>query len=111
MFSRHSSAPPPEPLAGRQVQLVGRRLRRLRKERRLDQDELAARIGIQPAELARMEKDGYRVSLDVLFRLLAALAVSADELFAECSIERAEEHRPQRAMGERAMDPQRGGAG
>jgi transcriptional regulator with XRE-family HTH domain len=65
------------------VQLVGRRLRRLRKERRLSHDELAAKAGIQASELARMEKDGYRVSLDVLFRLLAALDAEAEDLFAE----------------------------
>lgn len=62
---------------------MGRRLRRLRKERRLTQEELATRVGIQASELARMEKDVYRVSLDVLFRLLAVLEVSAAELFAE----------------------------
>jgi transcriptional regulator with XRE-family HTH domain len=83
MVSRHSPSSVQETRAVRQVQLVGRRLRRLRKERRLSQEELAARVGIQAAELARMEKDVYRVSLDVLFRILAVLDVGAEELFAE----------------------------
>jgi transcriptional regulator with XRE-family HTH domain len=83
MVSRHSPAPAQEVRAVRQVQLVGRRLRRLRKERRLDQEQLAAKVGIQVAELARMEKDVHRVSLDVLVRILAVLDVGAEELFAE----------------------------
>ena len=40
----------------RQVQLVGRKIRRLRKERHLTQTELSARIGIQQSDLSRMEK-------------------------------------------------------
>jgi transcriptional regulator with XRE-family HTH domain len=83
MVSRHSASPLQETPGVRQVQLVGRRLRRLRKERRLGQEELAARVGIQASELARMEKDVYRVSLDVLVRILAVLDVRAEELFAE----------------------------
>jgi transcriptional regulator with XRE-family HTH domain len=65
-----------------QVPLVGRRLRRLRKERRLSHEELGARAGLSAGELVRLEKDEHRVSLDVLFRLLAALQVGAEELFA-----------------------------
>jgi transcriptional regulator with XRE-family HTH domain len=64
-----------------QVPLVGRRLRRLRKERRLSHEELGARAGIAAGELVRLEKDEYRVSLDMLIRLLAALQVGPEELF------------------------------
>src|SRR5690242_9842759 len=42
--------------AGRQIQLVGRRLRRLRKDHRLTVPELAAAAGLQAADLARLEK-------------------------------------------------------
>ena len=65
----------------RQVQLVGRRVRRLRKDRRLSVADLAAEVGLQAGDLARLEKGEYRVSLDVLFRLLAALATSVEEFF------------------------------
>jgi len=65
----------------RQVQLVGPRIRRLRKDRKLTQTELAARIGIQQSDLSRMEKGEYRVSLDTLFKILAEFNVSIGEFF------------------------------
>ena len=71
----HSSA---SPAAG-----IGSRLRRLRKERGLTQSDLACQIGIQQSDLSRMEKGEYRVSLDNLFKILAALEVSAAAFFAE----------------------------
>jgi transcriptional regulator with XRE-family HTH domain len=65
----------------RQVQLVGRKIRRIRKERRLTQTELSARIGIQQSDLSRMEKGEYRVSLDTLFKILAEFDVTIGEFF------------------------------
>jgi transcriptional regulator with XRE-family HTH domain len=65
----------------RQVQLVGRKIRQLRKERKLTQTELSLRIGIQQSDLSRMEKGEYRVSLDTLFRLLTEFHVGIGEFF------------------------------
>jgi transcriptional regulator with XRE-family HTH domain len=65
----------------RQVQLVGPKIRKLRKERRLTQTDLASRIGIQQSDLSRMEKGEYRVSLDTLFKILAEFNVSISEFF------------------------------
>ena len=65
----------------RQVQLIGPKIRQLRKERKLTQTELAARIGIQQSDLSRMEKGEYRVSLDTLFKILAIFDVSISEFF------------------------------
>ena len=65
----------------RQVQLVGRKIRQLRKEHNLTQTELSARIGIQQSDLSRMEKGEYRVSLDTLFRILAEFQVTMAEFF------------------------------
>ena len=65
----------------RQVQLVGPKIRQLRKERKLTQTELASRIGIQQSDLSRMEKGEYRVSLDTLFKILAEFNVSISEFF------------------------------
>jgi transcriptional regulator with XRE-family HTH domain len=65
----------------RQVQLVGRKIRQLRKEHNLTQTDLATRIGIQQSDLSRMEKGEYRVSLDTLFRLLAEFDVGVGEFF------------------------------
>ncbi len=66
-----------------QALLVGRKIRKLRKDRKLTQTALAQRIGIQQSDLSRMEKGEYRVSLDTLFRILAEFQVSLAEFFHE----------------------------
>ncbi|HVR95408.1 MAG TPA: helix-turn-helix transcriptional regulator [Thermoanaerobaculia bacterium] len=65
----------------RQVQLVGHKIRELRKEHKLTQVELSSRLGIQQSDLSRMEKGEYRVSLDTLFRILAEFKMSIGEFF------------------------------
>jgi transcriptional regulator with XRE-family HTH domain len=67
----------------RQVQLVGRKIRQLRKQHKLTQTELSGRIGIQQSDLSRMEKGEYRVRLDTLFRILAEFEMSMGEFFDE----------------------------
>jgi transcriptional regulator with XRE-family HTH domain len=67
----------------RQVQLVGRKIRQLRKAHKLTQTELSSRIGIQQSDLSRMEKGEYRVSLDNLFKILAEFRMSVGEFFEE----------------------------
>lgn len=62
---------------------VGQRIRQNRQERNLTQTELARQIGIQQSDLSRMEKGEYRVSLDVLFRLLRVFEVSLGEFFGD----------------------------
>jgi transcriptional regulator with XRE-family HTH domain len=62
---------------------VGLRIRQKRTERSLTQTELARQIGIQQSDLSRMEKGEYRVSLDVLFRLLQAFELSLGEFFGD----------------------------
>jgi transcriptional regulator with XRE-family HTH domain len=71
----------------RQVQLVGRKIRQLRKQRSLTQTELAGRIGIQQSDLSRMEKGEYRVSLDTLFRILGEFGMGIGEFFDEMAEE------------------------
>ncbi len=66
-----------------QVELVGRKIRQLRKERKLTQNDLAQRVGIQQSDLSRIERGEYRVSLDILFRMLAEFRVSVTEFFEE----------------------------
>jgi transcriptional regulator with XRE-family HTH domain len=70
-----------------QFQLVGRKIRELRKERKLTQVELSARLGIQQSDLSRMEKGEYRVSLDTLFRVLAEFKMSIGEFFEDVAKE------------------------
>ena len=64
-----------------QIASIGARLRRLRKERRLTQSDLARQIGIQQSDLSRMEKGEYRVSLDNLFKILNVFDVEVTEFF------------------------------
>lgn len=67
------------------MELVGRKIRQLRKERKLTQTELAQRIGIQQSDLSRIERGEYRVNLDTLFRMLAEFKVSVGEFFEDGS--------------------------
>jgi transcriptional regulator with XRE-family HTH domain len=71
----------------RQIQLVGQKIRQLRKEHKLTQVELSQRLGIQQSDLSRMEKGEYRVSLDTLFRILAEFKMSIGEFFGEMAEE------------------------
>jgi transcriptional regulator with XRE-family HTH domain len=66
-----------------QVAAIGSRLRRLRKERKLTQADLARQIGIQQSDLSRMEQGEYRVSLDNLFKILRVFDLQIAEFFAE----------------------------
>jgi transcriptional regulator with XRE-family HTH domain len=75
------------PVKTRQVQLVGRKIRELRKQRKLTQVELSARLGIQQSDLSRMEKGEYRVSLDTLFRILAEFKMGIGEFFEDVARE------------------------
>jgi len=70
-----------------QVQLVGRKIRQLRKEHKLTQVELSSRLGIQQSDLSRMEQGEYRVSLDTLFRILAEFKLSIGQFFEEIAQE------------------------
>lgn len=78
---------------------IGGRLRRLRKERRLTQSELARQIGIQQSDLSRMEKGEYRVSLDNLFKILGVFDVDVAEFFERP----AERPRPVQALSQQDM--------
>lgn len=66
---------------------VGVRIRQHRLQRQLTQIELARQIGIQQSDLSRMEKGEYRVSLDVLFRILQAFEMSLGEFFEDLARE------------------------
>ncbi|MES1242305.1 MAG: helix-turn-helix transcriptional regulator [Acidobacteriota bacterium] len=71
----------------RQIQLVGQKIRQLRKEHKLTQVELSQRLGIQQSDLSRMEQGEYRVSLDTLFRILAEFKMSMGEFFEDVTQE------------------------
>jgi transcriptional regulator with XRE-family HTH domain len=75
------------PAKTRQIHLVGRKIREFRKQRKLTQVELSARLGIQQPDLSRMEKGEYRVSLDTLFRILAEFQMGIGEFFEDVARE------------------------
>ena len=53
-----------------QLELVGRKIRQLRRQRKLTQVELAERVGIHQSDLSRMEQGEYKVGLDTLLKIL-----------------------------------------
>lgn len=68
-----------------QLELVGRKIRQIRRQRKLTQVELADRIGIHQSDLSRMEQGEYKVGLDTLLKILQAFDLSIGEFFDEGS--------------------------
>src|SRR5512138_3895696 len=66
-----------------QVELVGRKIRQLRRQRKLTQTELAEKIGIHQSDLSRMEQGEYKVGLDTLLKILQTFNLSIGEFFEE----------------------------
>ncbi len=66
-----------------QVQLIGRKIRQLRRQRKLTQVELAEKIGIHQSDLSRMEQGEYKVGLDTLFKILQVFDLKVGEFFEE----------------------------
>jgi len=62
-----------------QGELIGRQLRQIRQSRRLTREDLAARVGILPNDLLRIEKGEHRVGLDILFNLLDQIGMTLEE--------------------------------
>lgn len=58
-------------------------LRRLRLEKNLSQEALAAAAGIDRTYVSALERERYSVSLDTIAKLSAALDVPPAALFAE----------------------------
>lgn len=59
---------------------IGTKLRALRLERALTQDELAAEAGVHPVTISDLERDEHGVSARTLKRLAKALDVEVREL-------------------------------
>ena len=60
----------------------GEKIKRLRKKRNLTQEELAEMINIAPRNLSKIEVGANFVTAETLEKLLAALNVTTEELFA-----------------------------
>ena len=70
----------------RKMNLVGSRIRELRKGRHLTQTELSERIGIAQSDLSRMEQGEYKVGLDTLFKILQVFDLKMGEFFGETDV-------------------------
>jgi transcriptional regulator with XRE-family HTH domain len=68
------------PAAGGE-ELIGHRVRRLRADRGLSARVVAARAGITPAYLSRLENDKVSPTVSTLTRVLQAIGVSVGQLF------------------------------
>ena len=66
-----------------QLELVGRKIRQLRRQRKLTQVELADKIGIHQSDLSRMEQGEYKVGLDTLLKILQTFDLSIGVFFEE----------------------------
>src|SRR5213596_4231070 len=66
-----------------QLELVGRKIRQLRRQRKLTQVELAERIGVHQSDLSRMEQGEYKVGLDTLLKILQTFDLSIGDFFDE----------------------------
>ncbi len=61
-------------------QLLGRRIKELRKAKKLSQEDLAERAGISTPYVSQIERGKENPTLDLLFKLTDALKVSLSEM-------------------------------
>ena len=56
-----------------QMDLIGKAIKQPRKERNLTQEELGKLIGVQKAQISRLENNASNVTMDTLLRVFTAL--------------------------------------
>ena len=56
-----------------QMDLIGKAIKQSRKERKLTQEELGKLIGVQKAQISRLENNASNVTMDTLLRVFTAL--------------------------------------
>jgi DNA-binding XRE family transcriptional regulator len=56
-----------------QMDLIGKAIKQTRQERNLTQEELGKLIGVQKAQISRLENNASNVTMDTLMRVFAAL--------------------------------------
>ena len=62
-------------------QEIGRRIKELRKQKKIPQEQLAEMIGISPNYLSALERGAYNIKLDTLVQIIDCLDVTADDIF------------------------------
>ncbi|SFC90934.1 helix-turn-helix domain-containing protein [Clostridium uliginosum] len=61
--------------------IIGERLRNLRKENRLSQEELATRASLHPTYIGQLERGEKNATIESLEKVTSALNVSLEDLF------------------------------
>jgi len=56
-----------------QMDLIGKAIKQTRQERNLTQEELGKLIGVQKAQISRLENNASNVTMDTLLRVFTAL--------------------------------------
>jgi len=56
-----------------QMDLIGKAIKQTRQERNLTQEELGELIGVQKAQISRLENNASNVTVDTLLRVFSAL--------------------------------------
>ena len=56
-----------------QLDLIGKAIKQTRKERNLTQEELGKMVGVQKAQISRLENNAGNVTMDTLLRVFTAL--------------------------------------
>ena len=56
-----------------QMELIGSAIKQTRKQRHLTQEELGKLIGVQKAQISRLESSARNATIDTLIRVFAAL--------------------------------------
>ncbi len=56
-----------------QLDLIGEAIKKTRQERQLTQEQLGKLIGVQKAQISRLENNASNVTLDTLLRVFSAL--------------------------------------
>jgi len=56
-----------------QMDLIGAAIKRSRKERKMTQEELGKLIGVQKAQISRLEKNTRNVTIETLLRVFTGL--------------------------------------
>jgi len=56
-----------------QMDLIGKAIKQTRRERNLTQEELGNLIGVQKAQISRLENNASNVTMDTLLRVFTAL--------------------------------------
>ncbi len=56
-----------------QIDLVGQAIRKVRKERNLTQEELGKLVGVQKAQISRLENHASNVTMETLLKVFTAM--------------------------------------